>query len=47
MKTVIRLRDDSGRIIGTVREEHLPSLTELLVRFSVALAVLGLVLLCL
>lgn len=47
MKTVIRLRDDSGQIIGTVREEELLSPTQLLVRFSVAMAVLGLMLVCL
>ncbi|MFD5020049.1 hypothetical protein ACFWMP_14195 [Paenibacillus sp. NPDC058367] len=45
MKTVIRLRDDNGYIVGTVREEKLPSPTQLLVRFSVALALLGLLLL--
>lgn len=44
MKTVIRLRDDNGRIIGTAREEEQPSPTQVLVRFSVALAVLGLLL---
>lgn len=44
MKTVIRLRDDNGCIIGTVQEEELPSPTQLLLRFSVALALLGLLL---
>ncbi|MEK4351287.1 hypothetical protein MKX41_10605 [Paenibacillus sp. FSL R5-0475] len=44
MKTVIRLRDENGYIVGTVREEELPSLTQSLVRFSVALALLGLML---
>ncbi|MEC0173032.1 hypothetical protein [Paenibacillus graminis] len=44
MKTVIRLRDDNGRIIGTAREEVMLSLTRVPVRFSVALGVLGLLL---
>jgi hypothetical protein len=44
MRAVIRLRDDNGRIIGTVREEELPSPTRVLVRFSLMLAVLGLLL---
>lgn len=44
MKTVIRLRDDNGQIVGTVREEELPSPIQLLVRFSVALVLLGLLL---
>ncbi|WP_178382693.1 hypothetical protein [Paenibacillus sp. P46E] len=42
MKTVIRLRDDNGWIIGTVQAEELPSPTKVLVRFSLMLAVLGL-----
>ncbi|WP_157890071.1 hypothetical protein [Paenibacillus sp. DMB5] len=44
MKTVIRIRDDAGRIVGTVREEELPSPEQTLVRFSLALVVLGLLL---
>lgn len=45
MKTIKRIYDFNGSIIGTVREEELPSPTRVLVRFSISLAVLGLVLL--
>lgn len=44
MKTIIRVRDDRGNIIGSIREEEVPSPTAVLVRFSVALLLLGLLL---
>lgn len=44
MKTVIRLRDDQGNIIGTVREEELPSPNQVLARFSVAMIILAMLL---
>lgn len=46
MKTVIRFRDDQGRIM-TAREEELPSANRVLVRFSIAMFVLWLLLGCL
>ncbi|WP_178381882.1 hypothetical protein [Paenibacillus sp. P32E] len=45
MKTVIRLRDDNGRIIGTARAERQQEAIEVLWDFSLALLLLGLVLL--
>lgn len=42
MKTVKRLYDGNGFVIGTIREEELPSPTQVLVRFCLALAALGL-----
>ncbi|WP_157261049.1 hypothetical protein [Paenibacillus wynnii] len=44
MKTVIRFRDDSGRIIGSVREERLPEPIVVLRNFSLALLLLGMLL---
>lgn len=44
MKTVIRIRDDNGRIIGTVREERELSPNDVLLNFSLGLALLGLLL---
>ncbi|QSF42684.1 hypothetical protein [Paenibacillus tianjinensis] len=43
MKTVIRFRDDSGRIM-TARQEELPSPTRVLARFSVSMFILWLLL---
>lgn len=45
MKTVIRLRDDQGNIIGTIREEKQLEPIEVLRNFCIALLILGLVLL--
>ncbi len=45
MKTVIRLRDDKGNIIGTVREEKLLEPIEVLRNFCIAMLLLGLALL--
>lgn len=45
MKTVIRLRDDRGNIIGTIREEKQLEPIEVLRNFCIALFILGLVLL--
>ncbi|WP_157261142.1 hypothetical protein [Paenibacillus wynnii] len=45
MKTVIRLRDDQGNIIGTIREERQLEPIEVLRNFCVAWLILGLVLL--
>lgn len=45
MKTVIRLRDDHGRIIGTARQERQPEPIEILRNFSLALLLIGCVIL--
>ncbi|MEK3718927.1 hypothetical protein [Paenibacillus sp. FSL R7-0333] len=45
MKTVIRIRDDNGRIIGTARREQQQEAIDVLWDFSLALLLLGLVLL--
>lgn len=45
MKTVIRIRDDNGRIIGTARQERQPEPVEVLWNFSLVLLLIGLVLL--
>lgn len=45
MKTVIRFRDDSGRIVATAREEEQQEAIYVLLDFSLALLFLGLVLL--
>lgn len=44
MKTVIRIRDDNGRIIGSVREEKVPSPNDVLLNFSLGMALLGMLL---
>ncbi|MDH6430258.1 MULTISPECIES: hypothetical protein [Paenibacillus] len=45
MKTVIRFRDDQGRIIGSARHEKQQDAIDVLRDFSLALLLLGLVLL--
>jgi hypothetical protein len=45
MKTIIRLLDENGRIIGTARQERQPEPIEVLRNFSLALLLIGLVLL--
>lgn len=44
MKTVIRLRDDNGHIIGTARREQQAEPVEVLREFCAALLLLGLLL---
>ena len=44
MKTVIRFRDDSGRIVATARQEEQQEAIGVLWDFSLALLLLGLVL---
>lgn len=44
MKTVIRMRDEHGRIVGKVQMEKLPEPIEVLTQFSIAMAILALIL---
>lgn len=44
MKTVIRFRDETGRIIGMVREEQILKPIDVLLGFSLAMLLLGIVL---
>lgn len=43
MKTVIRMRDDNGRIIGKVQMEKQPEPIEVLTQFSIAMAIVALI----
>lgn len=45
MKTVIRFRDDSGRIVASARQERQQEAVEVLWDFSLALLLIGLMLL--
>jgi hypothetical protein len=44
MKTEKRIYGCDGQLIGTIREAEVPSLTRLLVRFSLMLVALGIAL---
>lgn len=43
MKTIIRYRDENGNIIGSMRQEEVSDLIDVLLDFSVALIFIGLI----